>query len=229
MPLRIRSLILQLTLACCTVLDAAVPELRTQVFKFPSDYASRGWSYGDSDPPGDPFAVPVPPRKIVREYLEKQGVVFAKGASATYNPLSELLSVTNTEPNLVLVEGIAASFTRQSPAAITCVVTIVEGPGELIRQANAAASRTMSAAQELTTLLGYAKNPGSNVRVVGDAFLETKSGAHATAAAILDHASTASLEMDAQSHAPSLSKGFRLACGWSMSHLSTPVAAPSHL
>ena len=208
MPLRVRSLFLLLALTCTTALSAAKPEFITRVFKFPSDYASRGWAYDDPDPAmtGDPFEVrhrdvpqALPPRKIVREYLEKQGVVFAEGARATYNPFSGLLAVTNTQPNLTLVEALAASLNRQTPATITCIITVVEGPGELIRQANASASRSANAAQELATLLGYAKNPGSNVRVVGDAFLETKSGNRATTAAVCEHTYAAGLEMDAKS------------------------------
>jgi hypothetical protein len=200
---------LLLSLACTTAIQAEQPALITRVFKWPADYSLRDWPY--DEPNRDVFEdgpaifyrssspAPLPPRKIVRDFLEKQGVTFPEGTSATFNLHTGLLSVTNTQPNVQTVEALAESFARTAPATIICTVTVIEGPMELIHQANAAATRTTNAAQELQTLLGYARNPGSNVRIVGDAFLETKPGTRTTALAVREHTYAAGLEMDAKS------------------------------
>jgi hypothetical protein len=209
MSFRLRSLLLLLTLlVCTTALHAQKPELITRVFKLPLVYLSGGGPSGGASPAAaaDPFAAdvpappaPVPPLKTAKELLTAQGIDFPEGTSATFNPTTGLLTVTNSQANVDLIADYLDTIFLQSPAIIACTLTVIEGPGELIRQANAAASRTANAAQELTTLLGYAKNPGSNVRVVADAFLETKSGIHATTEAVREHTYASALEMDAKS------------------------------
>ncbi len=202
--------LLALFLVFTATLHAEKLPLKTRVFKIPPDFLSCETPPDAASPaaPADPFAAgaasattpaSVPHRKTAKEILEAQGITFPEGASATFNPTTGLLTITNSQPNLDLVEAFVEAIARQSPSIIACTLTVIEGPGELIRQANAAASRTANAAQELTTLLSFSKNPGSNVRVVGDAFLETKSGTRATTEAVREHTYASNLEMDAKS------------------------------
>jgi len=206
MSLHVRSLLLLLTLTFSAALHADNPALTTRVFKLQPDFYVMGERDSAGAAPADPFAAGVPelapqqpPRKTAKQILEAMGIDFPEGASATFNPVTGLLSVTNTQPNLDLATAFIETITLQSPQTIVCTVTVIEGPGELIRTANAAASRTANAAQELAALLDYAKNPGSNIRIVGDAFLETKSGSRATVEAMREHIYASDLEMDAKS------------------------------
>ncbi len=212
MSFRACSLFLLLTLAL--ILDAqAYSERFTRTFKVPPDFLSNSilefsWfadsagAFANNGAPLPRFTdnVPaLPPAKTARQMLEAVGITFPDDTSASCNPLTGLLTVTNTQPNLDLVEAYIQAITEQSPSTIACTLTIIEAPGELIRQANAAAAHTTNATQELNTLLGHLKKPGSNVRIVGDAFLETKSGTRATTEAVCEHTFASNLEMDAKS------------------------------
>ena len=206
MSLPVRSLLLLLALAFAAALHADNPALTTRVFKLLPDFYVMGERDSGGAAPADPFSDRVPPaptsvphRTTAQQILQAQGIEFPDGASATFNPSTGLLTITNTQANLDLATVFIESITLQAPKNIVCTVTVIEGPGELIRTANAAASRTANAAQELATLLGYVKNPGSNVRIVGDAFLETKSGTRATVEAVREHIYVTGLAMDAKS------------------------------
>ncbi len=198
-----RSLLLLLTFAF-TWQAQAVSELHTRTFKIPPDFISCEIPVDTS--PADPFAAPAttprPKRQSsARQILEAQGVTFPEGTSASFNPLTSLLTVTNTQSNLDLVEAYVESFQQQAPANVAFTLTVIEGPGELIRAANDAASRTPDAAPALTTLLDHAKKPDSNVRIVSDAFLETKSGTRATVEAVREHNHATEFKLDAKSRA----------------------------
>jgi hypothetical protein len=202
-----RSLLLLLTFAF-TWQAQAVSELHTRTFKIPPDFLSCD-TPADNPPaaPADPFATPAttpPPKRqsSAKQILEAQGVTFPEGTSASFNPITSLLTVTNTQPNLDLVEAYMVSFHEgQAPANVAFTLTVIEGPGELIRAANDAASRTPDATPALATLLDHAKKPGSNVRIVGDAFLETKSGTRATVEAVREHNHATEFKLDAKSRA----------------------------
>jgi hypothetical protein len=208
-----RSLLLLLTFAF-TWQAQAVSELHTRTFKIPPDFLSCDTPADNppaapADPfaaPADPFAAPAttpPPKRhnSAKQILEAQGVTFPEGTSASFNPITSLLTVTNTQPNLDLVEAYVESFQQQAPANVAFTLTVIEGPGELIRAANATASRTPNAAPALATLLDHAKKPGSNVRIVGDAFLETKSGTRATVEAVREHNHATEFKLDTKSRA----------------------------
>jgi hypothetical protein len=199
-----RSLLMLLTLAFAWQAQAA-SELHTRTFKIPPDFLSCD-TPADNPPaaPADPFAAPAttPPPKLqksAKQILEAQGVTFPEGANASFNPITSLLTVTNTQPNLDLVEAYVESFQQQAPANVAFTLTVIEGPGELIRTANDAASRSADATPALTALLDHAKKPGSNVRIVGDAFLETKSGTRATVEAVREHNHATEFKLDAKS------------------------------
>ena len=188
--------------------SAGSPALITRTFRIPVFHSVGGG--GDvgaaaSAAPADPFAAaPEPPpqptgHKTAREVIEAYGISFPAGAGATFDPVTGFLTVTNTVENLDLVEAFVDDITGPTPRVISCSVTVIEGPGEVIRQAVAAASRKTDAREELATLLGHANDPKSNVRIVGDAFLETKSGTRASSDAVREHVYVSELELDSKS------------------------------
>jgi len=206
--------LLLLSFLTLTFQAQAAAELLTRTFKIPPDFLiQRSEAHGGAAPaaPADPFAAggdvapvttePLLQRTTAQQILAAQGITFPEGATATFNPATGLLTVTNTQPNLDLAEAFVEVIQQESPRTVAYTLTVIEGPGELIRQANAAASRSTDAAPELALLLGYAKNAGSNVRVVGDAFLEAKSGVRAITEAVREHIYASDLEMDAKSRA----------------------------
>lgn len=164
----------------------------TRTFRVPPDFFSVG-DYDPSNVPADPFATTIAkpdapagkiPRKTPQQILQAAGITFPEGSSASFNPLTNLLKVTNTQPNLDLVEAYTESVCHLPPKTIVFNLTIVEAPGDLLRQINAEASQTTDASKQLTTLLDLAHSTGSSVRVVGNSFIETKSGVAATTEAI---------------------------------------------
>jgi hypothetical protein len=182
-------------------LSEDISEKYTRTFKVPPGFLYAEL-FGTNSPPlpvGLPLELPWPSSS--RIILEAQGVIFPEGASANFNPLTGLLTVTNTQPNLDLVAAFAEVLRKDAPASLAHQLIILEGPGELIRTANAAASRTADAHKELEMLLDYAKNPGSNIRVVADAFMEGRSGVRSTSEAVREHVHATGLEFDAQSRA----------------------------
>jgi hypothetical protein len=215
--------LLALLLVFTASLQAAKPQLQTRTFKVPPDFLAWIDSTGkkSADTAADPFAPTAfpatslpdgtPPTHPVsaRQTLEASGITFPEGASATFNPFTGLLTVTNTQPNLELVEAYAKALHDQEPVTIAFTLTVIEGPGELIRQASAAASKTANASQQLADLLDQTKQPGSNVRVVSDAFIETKSGTRTTFEAVREHNHATNFTLDAKSRA-SITKEMRL-------------------
>ncbi len=205
--------LLALLLVFTTALHAAKPQLTTRTFKVPPDFLSCDMpDSGAASPaaPADPFAAPSttpaldtpPPQpKTAKQMLEAAGITFPEGASASFNPLTGLLTITNTAPNLDLTDAYVESMHKQAPATVAYTITVIEGPGELIREANALASHSANAAPALAMLLDHAKKPGSNVRIIGDAFLETKSGTRATTEAGREHSHVSDFTLDAKSRA----------------------------
>lgn len=185
-----------------------VAELFIRSFRVPPDFLSLDPRGPNASVPVDPFAAPTdrppgtpPPLSSSKRILEAQGVTFPEGSSAFFNPATGLLTVINTLPNIDLVEAFTDTVINNAPTTIAHQLIIVEGPGELIRTANAAASRVADARQELDTLLAYAKNPGSNVHVIADAFLEGRSGVRSTTSAVREHVHATGLDLDSKSRA----------------------------
>lgn len=166
--------------------------MTTRVFKLQPDMG------GGCLPPAEATA---PQSDAAKKILEAVGVSFAEGASATFDSKRNLLTVTNTSRELGLVASYLDTFEQTPAKAIACTVTVIEAPGELIREASAAASHTPSVEKQLTRLLDLARKPGSNVHVVGDAFLETRSGTRASTEAVCEHNYASGLELDSKSRA----------------------------
>jgi hypothetical protein len=219
MTFRARSLPLLITLVLTAALHA---EMTTRTFKVPPDFlscdiADRG-SAAAPAAPADPFAAggaaalhdrsaPPQPTSALRT-LEAQGITFPKGAGASFNPVTGTLTITNTPENLEIAELFVQSLHNQAPANVAFTLTVIEGPGELIRAANDTASHAVDATPALLALLKQSGKADSNVRVVADAFIETKSGTRATTEAVREHSHVTEFNLDAKSRA-SIAKEMR--------------------
>lgn len=147
--------------------------------------------------------VPIPvgtPLQDMREILEKAGVPFPPGASAALDPAADLLMVTNTAANLDLVQAVIANDFRPERRLATFLITVVEAPGAVLRQADAAAAASQGgdATSELKHLLAQAAEPASKIRIVGDGFLEAESGTRATFEAGREDSARSALEVEEQ-------------------------------
>ncbi len=165
----------------------------TREFKTPPDFLTS--TVADKDKQ-NPFE-----RKTAKEALTAWGVPFPEGASASFNPANSLLVVRNTEENLEVVSYLVEEETKKAPRSVVILATVIEGPGKLIREANAAAAQKMSAVKELESLLAQANHAESKVSVVGDAWLETRSGMRAATESSREHLFASQVSLDAKSHA----------------------------
>lgn len=195
--------LLVLGLVCLPARLHAISEQYTRVFQLPPGLA---FCCGDEPPPNmpQPKLLPAgkdgrdpPPFETAQKALEFYDITFPEGATAAFDPETRVLVVRNTKVNLELVEVLVSEVYNQPRGTIASMITVVEGPAEMIRQADAAASRKPDAGEELTMLLGYAKNPGANVRVIGDAFVETTPHLKATTRVVREHAKAGDLRLNA--------------------------------
>jgi hypothetical protein len=168
-----------------------VPVLLTREYKTPPDFLVSIVADKDKQ---NPFE-----RKTAQETLAAWGVPFPEGASALFNPANNLLIVRNTEENLEVVSSLVEEETKKAPRNIVISATVIEGPGKLIREANAAATQKMSAAKDLASLLAQANQPDSKVSVVGDAWLEARSGTRAVTESAREHLYARQMSLDAKS------------------------------
>ncbi|MDZ4289993.1 MAG: type II and III secretion system protein, partial [Prosthecobacter sp.] len=85
--------------------------------------------------PADPFAAGgaapaggtgLSSRPTAIDILKAQGIPFPEGTSALFNPVTSQLIVTNTQPNLDLVETFVDSLNRQGPKQIYITSKFVE-------------------------------------------------------------------------------------------------------
>lgn len=67
--------------------------------------------------------------------LENNGITFAKGATAIYQPETSTLIVHNTPDQLELVEDYFDSFRINPPSSFAATIHFVEAPANLLRQA----------------------------------------------------------------------------------------------
>ena len=183
-------------------------KIYTRTFRVPPDFLSVGGSEAP-DASKDPFAPPAPepnlpvgkiPRKSAQQILEAAGITFPEGSSASYNSLTSVLKVTNTQPNLDLVEAYVGSGLYCPPKIMAFNLTLFEAPGDLIRQINAEASKNADVSKQLANLFDLAQKPGSSVRIAGNAFIETKSGSAVTTEAVCEPWLSSSISPDLSSH-----------------------------
>lgn len=200
-------------LACGTLLSAE--KMTTKVFKLPYNFMNLG-TVGDppptsSEPPADPFEAPAsvasPPSALTfkssRQILEDTGLTFPPGASAIFDPVTRELTLHNTAEMQYLMEAFIDSINwHGSTPTFTFTVTLVEGRGEVIRQANAAASRNADAMPHLDALVAEAAKPGSGIQVIGEMSVEAESGTRATVEAVQERPRVGGHKNDAAAAAP---------------------------
>lgn len=145
--------------------------------------------------PIEPFVANIPDdknsplalRQTATAVLLNEGIPFPPGAKATFHPQSGVLSVCNTPENLRHTQLFLESFEQDLPVNLSYLVTVIEAPGEVIRQASTAAASITDCSSQLSALLAAAKQPESTVRVVGDAFIESESGRRSTFSSVQEH------------------------------------------
>ncbi len=175
----------------------AAEEMQTRVFKIPPDFIG----HADDVQPPDPFALkPLPPRRpdTSKSVLESAGVAFPTGATSSFEPVSYLLTVHNTPPNLDLVEDFVDSLNKYGPKAVVWNLIILEGPAEIIGTASDQASQSASALAQLESLLALTKKPDSPIHILADAYIEGKSSTNIAHTAATDHSFTLAPELDAK-------------------------------
>lgn len=168
------------------------PVLITRKFKVPLDFLVSTASDQEKQ---NPFE-----RKTAQEVLKAWGLPFPEGAAASLNLANSTLVVRNTQENLELLSSLVDEETKKAPRRIVIRTTVIEGPGKLIRAANAAAAAKSSAGKELEDLLAQAKQADSKVSVVGDSWLETRSGSRSLTETAREHLYASQVNLDAKSH-----------------------------
>ncbi len=151
--------LLALLLVFTVSLQTAKAQFQTRTFKVTPDFlaweattkTAAAKTTSSTSPNADPFGPdPAPATSLpddtppthpvsARQTLEAVGLTFPEGASASFNPLTGILTVTNSPENLVLAAAYTQALHEQEPATVAYTLTVIEGPGELIRQANATA------------------------------------------------------------------------------------------
>lgn len=95
--------------------------LYTRSFKVPPDFlSSMPVDLNAPAAPADPFAAGAPSagaaliaRPSAKQILEAQGITFPEGASASFNPATSEVVVTNTQPNLDLIEALDSAMPKR--------------------------------------------------------------------------------------------------------------------
>lgn len=193
--------------------DEVRASMSTRVFKVPfnlREMTHMGDPVAGAAAPADPFApstqspatTPGLKIKTMQKVLEEMGMVFPAGASAMFDDHTWELVVHGT-PKLHEVVQMFLDTIMWDGTSTTLVfqLTVVEGPGELIRAANEAATHADDAAPELAQLLRQAQVPDARVRVVGDALVETRSGRRSTIEAVREHLLVSHVKLDTKGRA----------------------------
>jgi general secretion pathway protein D len=110
-------------------LGAEGNEMTTRTFRVPPDFISSLSTEGNAAAPADPFAEKpsgslLTERRGVREVLGKMGVQFPEGSAVTLNGGS--LVITNTGPNMALVEEIVNFVAKTEPVMVCVRVTMIK-------------------------------------------------------------------------------------------------------
>nr|WP_245958280.1 Amuc_1098 family type IV pilus outer membrane protein [Roseimicrobium gellanilyticum] len=106
--------------------------LVSRSYRVPPDFLQNAPSGGAAAPPANPFdpqpaATGLTIRRMgVREFLEQRGVKFPEGAAASYSPATNILTVRNTEENLVLVDAMVDQIASAVPRQVEIQVRMVE-------------------------------------------------------------------------------------------------------
>ncbi len=111
---------------------SASADLVSRSYRVPPDFISSISSGATEAPAADPFATAAPSGGLLakrlgaQEALEKQGVVFPEGASATYLPAINTLRVVNTALNQDNISQIIDTLTKTEPIMVSVKVTMIK-------------------------------------------------------------------------------------------------------
>ncbi len=107
--------------------------LISRSYRVPPDFMQNAPADGAGAPPANPFDTQTAPatgltirRMGVKELLEQRGVKFPEGATASYNLTTNILSVRNTEENLVMVDTLVDEASSTVPKQVEIMVRMVE-------------------------------------------------------------------------------------------------------
>ena len=107
-------------------------ELVTRSYRVPPDFLTSLSAGAQSEAPEDPFAEApagggglLTTRLSAQEALSRQGVSFPEGASASYNPATNTLRVTNTAVNQDFIAQIVETMSQSEPVQVAVRVTMV--------------------------------------------------------------------------------------------------------
>jgi general secretion pathway protein D len=107
--------------------------LVSRSYRVPPDFVTNSPAGAAPAAPLDPFAQQTAPatgltirRMGVQEFLEQRGVKFPTGASASYSPATNILTVRNTEENLVVVDTLVDSVASAVPKQVEVLVRMME-------------------------------------------------------------------------------------------------------
>jgi hypothetical protein len=184
---------------------AAEPSMQTRVFQLPveligGDTFKRLNELPAADPIGfhkpppafqptnpEELAGPAALRQSAKAVLLNEGIPFPSGARAEFNPQTGMLVVHNTPANLEHVRLFLKAFEKEAPVNHSFLVTVVEAPGAMIRLINTAAGSTPDCQQPLSALLSAASRRDSGVSIIGDGFLECRSGQSFRLSSVREH------------------------------------------
>jgi general secretion pathway protein D len=114
-------------------LGSSKSDLVVRTYRVPPDFiSSMGAGVSSAAPSDDPFAAApageglLAKRLGAQEALEKQGIQFPQGASASYIPSSGTLRVINTEANQDIISQIIEVITRVEPVVVAVRVTMIK-------------------------------------------------------------------------------------------------------
>lgn len=110
----------------------AVDEMIARTYRVPPDFVSSLSGNVEAQPEKDPFAGNeaqpglLAVRLGVKELLEKKGVSFPQGASASYSPSSGLMQVVNTPQNQDIISQLIDLVKDAEPVAVAVQVRIIK-------------------------------------------------------------------------------------------------------
>lgn len=126
-----------------TPVGSSSAELITRNYRVPPDFitsiSTSGAAAGNAAD-ADPFAADQPKegllttRLSVREALEKQGVSFPEGASASYIAASSMLRVINTATNQDIVSQMVQAAAQTEPVSVAVRVTMIKVQQNLLTE-----------------------------------------------------------------------------------------------
>lgn len=126
-----------------TSLTERTTTMVSKSWRVPPDFIANAPA-GDAAPPGgaapvDPFAAtttkgaaPTTLQSLTirrfgaREFLEQRGVMFPEGATASYNPATNILFVRNTVENLLLIDDLVEQAAGAAPKLVEVRVRMIE-------------------------------------------------------------------------------------------------------